>query len=103
MKSFFIKLACLFIPMFLLRFFIKHKYVSPHQFPPSTLIHRFKARVLFEVEFNWYDHDLMPVSIVREVKSGKQFSVSYYELFEFKEFQGRDRAAGNSIDSYGKE
>jgi len=98
-----IRFICFFMPMFILKFFVIHKYIKRHQFPESTLIHRRKATVIYEVEFNWYDETLMPVSLVREVKSGKQFSVSFYELYEFKEFQGRDRSIGNSINAYGHE
>ena len=86
--------------MKLLAFFIKNKYVTKHPFPASTLIHRYEAKVLFEVEFNWYDHELVPVSLVREIHSGKQYSVTYHELLEFREFQGRNRYAGNTINNY---
>ena len=56
------------------------------------------------IEFNWFDQDLLPISLVREVHSGKKFSVNHYEMYEFKEFQGRDRTVGNSIDgNYSKE
>lgn len=68
-----------------------------HQYPPGTLIHRRKARILFEIEFNWYDEDMIPVSLVREVHSGKVFSVRDSEMFEFKEYAGTDPHAGDRL------
>jgi len=98
-----IKIICFLVPMKLIQFFVKNKYTKLHPFPVTSLIHRGSGTVLFEIEFNWYDKDLLPVSLVREVKSGKQYSISYYEILEFKEYLGRDRSAGTSIGSYGKE
>jgi len=103
MKKLLIKFACLFAPNFLLRFFLKHKYTKQHHYPTAILVHRRKAKVIYEIEFNWYDNDLLPVSLVREVISGKRFSISYYEMYEFKEFAGSDYTIGNSIGNYGKE
>ena len=97
MKTKLIKFLCSLFPMGVIRFLAKYKYVKQHQFPVTTLIHRRKAKIIYEIEFNWYDHDLMPVSLVREVLSGKRYSVSYHELYEFKEFQGKDRSIGSSI------
>lgn len=93
-----IKFVCLFFPLGLIKFLIKNKFIKQHEYPPSTLIHRRKAKVIYEVEFNWYDQDLLPISVVREVHSGKKFSINYYEMYEFKEFQGKDRTVGNTID-----
>lgn len=104
MKNLIIKFICFFVPMFIIKFFAKHKLAKAHEYPPTTLIHRRKAKIIYEIEFNWYDNDMLPISIVREVHSGKTFSVSYYEMFDFKEFQGRDRSVGNTIaDNYDKE
>jgi hypothetical protein len=68
-----------------------------HQYPPGVLVHRRKATVLFEIEFNWYDEDFLPVSLVREVHSGKVFSIRHYEMFEFKEYAGSDPNAGSRL------
>lgn len=104
MKNLLIKFICLFMPNFILKFFVKNKFVEQHQYPASTLIHRRKAKIIYEIEFNWYDDTLLPVSLVREIHSGKRFSISYYEMYDFKEFQGRDRSIGDSIDgNYSRE
>lgn len=79
-----------------LRFF-KRFFLKKHQYPAGILIHRRKAVVLFEIEFNWYDEDLNPVSVVREVKSNKTYSVRHDEMFEFKEYSGSDPNAGNAL------
>lgn len=105
MKNLMTRIFCALFPMFLIRFLVRNKYLKQHPYPPSTLIHRGDSEkgcstVLFEIEFNWYDHELNPVSIVRQCKTGKQFSVSFFELLEFREFQGKDRTAGNTINDY---
>lgn len=74
------------------RFFLKK-----HKYPPSTLIHRKKATIVFEIEFNWYDEDLQAVSLVREVHSGKIYSIRDLEMLEFREFVGSDPNAGTAL------
>lgn len=91
------KLVCALFPMALIRFLIKNKFVNKHQYPESTLIHRRKAKVLFEVEFNWYDKELKPISVIRAVKGGQIASVSDSEMYEFKEYEGQDRNAGSTL------
>jgi hypothetical protein len=71
--------------------------LEQHQFKPSTLIHRKAARVVYEVEFNWYDENLKPVSVVREVQSGKIFSIRGNEATDFKEFSGTDPLVGSTL------
>ena len=97
MKQLLINIVCFFFPLFLIRFLSKNKLAKKHPFPESTLIHRKQAKVLFEVEFNWYDKEFNPVTVVREVKSGKVFSISEHEMKEFKEYAGTDRNAGSVI------
>jgi hypothetical protein len=80
----------------LFRFFVKF-FLKKHQYPAGILIHRRKATVLFEIELNWYDEELIPVSLVREVHSGKVFSIRDYEMFEFKEYAGSDPNAGSQL------
>jgi hypothetical protein len=71
------------------------KYVAKtHKYPAGCLIHRRTNSVIFEIEFNWYDEDLEPVSVVREVKSSKIFSVRYLEMLEFVEYSGSDPNPG---------
>jgi len=81
-----------FLHKLFVRFFLKK-----HMFPPGVLIHRRKATILFETEFNWYDNDLQPITVVREIKSGKIFSINSYEMYEFKEYAGTDPNAGSVI------
>jgi len=63
-------------------------FLKKHVYPTSTLIHRKKASIVYEIEMNWYDEELNPVSIVRDVKTGKVFSVRLTEMIEFKEYTG---------------
>lgn len=78
------------------KLFIKY-FVKKHKFPPGILIHHNKGKVVFEIEVNWYDETFHPVSVVREVKSGKMASIRYDEMKEFKEYAGSDPNAGYSI------
>jgi len=75
------------------RFFLKK-----HKFPPTTYIHRRKSAVVFEVNLNWFDEDLEPVSLVREVHSGKNFSIRYHEMLEFVELIGNAPNDGIAIE-----
>lgn len=68
-----------------------------HDYPAGILIHRKNGKVIFEIEFNWFDEDLIPVSIVREVQSGKIASIRYFEMKEFKEYSGNNPNAGNTL------
>jgi hypothetical protein len=97
MKILIIKLLIRFLPKEMLNEIVRVRYLEKHQYPLSTLIHRKKAKVIYEIEFNWFDDNLTPVSLVRETQSGKQFSVSHLDMYEFKEYQGRDVNAGNTI------
>lgn len=91
------------MPLFLIKFFAKNKLAKKHPFPASSIIHRKRGTVLFEIEFNWYDENFLPISLVRQTITGKKYSISYYELLEFKEYAGVDSQAGTTIENYGKE
>lgn len=76
---------------------IKRFLLKKHQFETATLIHRRIGKVIFEVEFNWYDENLNPVSVIREVHSGKIFSVRGNETIDFQEYSGSDSLAGSTL------
>jgi hypothetical protein len=71
----------------LIKLFLKY-ILKKHVFPAGVLIHRINGLVLFETEFTWYDEDLQPVLVIREVKSNKIFSIRGDEAKEFKEYSG---------------
>jgi hypothetical protein len=75
----------------------KRFFLKKHLYPPSVYIHRKNSAVVFEIELNWYDEDLEPVSLVREVKSGKSFSIRYHEMLEFRELSGNKPTDGIEI------
>lgn len=72
-------------------------FLRKHLFPVGIMIHRKKATVIYETEFNWYDENLQPVTVIREVKSGKIFSMQYLEMSDFKEYSGSDPNAGTVL------
>lgn len=80
----------------LTKLYIKYM-LKKHKYPASTLIHRKHAKVIFEIEFNWYDENFEPVSVVREVLSNKIFSIRSDEMKEFVEYTGSDPNAGAAI------
>lgn len=75
----------------------KSYILGKHQLPPGVLIHRRNGTILFEIEFNWYDETLNPVSLVREVHSNKIFSIRDSEMREFKEYSGSNSTAGSTL------
>ena len=72
------------------------KYVKPkHKYPTSVLIHRrANASMVYEIEFNWFDENMEPVSVVRDVKTQKIFSIRSTEMLEFVEYTGSDPNPG---------
>ena len=84
------------IKLELQKLFKKH-VIKKHKYPAGCLIHRRNAGVIFEIEFNWFDEDLEPVSVVREVKSNKIFSVRYLEMMDFVEYSGSDPNPGTVL------
>jgi len=73
-------------------------FLQKHKFPPTTYVHHRRGGVIFEIELNWYDEDLLPVSLVREAKSGKTFSIRHHEILEFVELRGAQPTDGIAID-----
>ena len=75
------------IKFFIYKLFIKY-FLQKHKFLPSTLIYRDGTRTLFEVDSNYYDIDLNPITIVRAYPIGKQLmGISRHEMLEFREFK----------------
>ena len=67
------------------------KYVrKTHKYPASCLVKRKNSddHFVFEIEFNWYDENLEPVSIVREQRTHKTYSIRHEEMAEFVEYTG---------------
>lgn len=77
--------------------FLFLRYVkAKHKYPTSVLVHRkTNATLVFEIEFNWFDENMEPVSIVRDVKTQKIFSIRGNEMLEFVEYTGNDPNVGN--------
>lgn len=75
----------------------KRYFLKKHLFVTTTYVHRKHSAVVFEIELNWYDEALDPVSLVREVKSGKSFSIRYDEMREFIELRGNAPTDGIEI------
>lgn len=97
MKKLLIRLVCAFFPMSFIAFLIRHKYKgSQHKFKPTDLIHRHNT-ILFEVEFNWYNEDLEPITIIRGVKNGKIGTIHRDEWIEWNVYLGKDRNAGSTF------
>ncbi len=72
---------------FLLEFF-KNKLLEKHKFKPSSLILREGTRTLYEVDSNYYNTEMDPVTIVRAYPLGTQLmGISKHEILEFKEYR----------------
>lgn len=76
-----------FIRSFILSFVMKH-LLEKHKFKASSLIIRDGTRTLFEVDTNYYNKELEPVTIVRAYPSGTQLlGISKHEIIEFREYK----------------
>lgn len=72
----------------LFTYIFKKFFLESHKFKPSTLILRDGTRTLFEVDTNYYNTDMEPVTIVRAYPLGKQMmGISKHEIMEFKEYK----------------
>jgi len=86
----------------LIKKFIMKYIIGMHKFPTSVIVHRINNKSsMYEIEFNWYDEDLNPVSIVRDIATQKIFSIRSSEITEFKEYSGK-AVIGSNIDGYNK-
>lgn len=73
--------------LLIFRLFVKY-FLPKHKFLPSALIYREGTRTLFEVDSNYYDKDLNPVTIVRAYPLGKQLmGISRHDILEFHEYK----------------
>lgn len=76
---------------------LRRKFLKVHKFPITTYVHREHSGIVFEIDLNWYDEDLNPVSIVRECKSGKTFSIRDDEMIFYVELRGNAPTDGIEI------
>lgn len=72
-------------------------FLRKHLFPVGCLVHPKKGTVVFEIEFNWFDEDMQPVSVVRQVSDNKIFSIRYNEMRGFKEYSGNNERLGSTV------
>lgn len=70
-------------------------FLKKHKYPPTTLVRRKLARIVYEIDFCWYDTNFDPVWIMRELKTNKTYSASYIEMTEFTEYT--EEGAGSTI------
>lgn len=80
-----------------LRNFFRWLFVKKHLFPVGALVHQKTQKIVFEIEFNWFDEDLQPVSLVRQVSDSKVFSIRYHEMLGFKEYSGNNEMLGSNV------
>lgn len=72
-------------------------FIRKHLFPAGVLIHPKKGTTVFEIEFNWYDEDMQPVSVVRQVSNNQIASIRYNEMQGFKEYSGNNERLGSNV------
>lgn len=75
-------------------------FLKKHLFPSGSLIHQKKGTIVFEIEFNWYDEDFIPISVVRQVSNNQIASVRYNEMLGFKEYSGNNETLGSTTHLY---
>lgn len=77
-------------------------FIKTHLFPVGSLVHPKKGTIVFEIEFNWYDEDMQPVSIVRQVSNQQIASIRYAEMQGFKEYSGNNELLGSTTHLFNK-
>jgi hypothetical protein len=65
------------------------KYLLPrHRFKTGDLVFKDGTRTLYEVDTNYYNTDLQPVTVVRPYPVGTQvFGIDQYDIKEFREYR----------------
>lgn len=64
------------------------KFLRKHIFKPSDLIYKTGTRVVYEVEMNYYDKNLDPVTIVRRFGGTTHlYAIDRHRILEFKEYK----------------
>lgn len=72
-------------------------FIRKHLYPVGCLVHPKKGTTVFEIDFNWYDEDMQPVSIVRQCSDNKIASIRYNEMQGFKEYSGNNESLGSNV------
>lgn len=72
-------------------------FIKKHLFPVGSLVHPKKGTTVFEIDFNWYDEDMQPVSIVRRVSDNQIASIRHSEMQGFKEYSGNNEQLGSNV------
>jgi len=79
----------------LLRFFL-----SKHKFKKGDLVYKDGTRTLYEVDENYYNTNLDPVTIVRPYPLGNQvFGIDKHDILEFLEFRKPLQDGYNTTES----
>lgn len=75
----------------------KKIFIPKHLFPAGSLVHPKRGTTVFEIDFNWYDEDMQPVSIVRQISNQQIASIRYDEMLGFKEYSGNNELLGSNV------
>lgn len=67
--------------------FVK-KRLKKHKYPEAVLIHKPSQGVVYEIQKNYYDLDLKPVSLVLEYGGTRVLTISEIDMLEYREYTG---------------
>lgn len=75
-------------------------FLPKHKFHKGALVYKDGTRTLYEVDENYYNTDLDPVTVVRPYPMGKQvFGVDKHDILEFIEHKKPLQVGYNTTES----
>lgn len=75
-------------------------FLPRHKFKTGDLVFKDGTRTLYEVDTNYYNTDLQPITVVRTYPIGTQlFGIDQYDIQEFREFRKPLTARVNTTPS----
>lgn len=64
------------------------RLLKKHKYPVSVLIHKKTSDTVYEVQKNYYDLDLNPVTLVLEYGGSRLLSIDHIDMLEYQEYTG---------------
>ena len=75
-------------------------FLQKHPFNVGDLVFKDGTRTLYEVDTNYFNRELQPITVVRPYPIGTQlFGISHHDIKEFKEFRKITSLAVNTTPS----
>lgn len=64
------------------------RLLKKHKYPVSVLIHKKNNTSVYEVQKNYYDLDLSPVTLVMEYGGSRLLTIDNIDILDYQEYTG---------------